>query len=463
MSTSLARRRWAHPVRFLHGRNQTIATNLANGSFVKIRSEAFAAVQGALAADTSSAPERFDENDQQALSGLLSILQQKGFLVEGDAIEGEPGREPESVEYARTPKIAYYAVTDLCNLACSFCYADARRKPARFRGDTARSIRIVDALASLNVVNLILSGGEPMMREDLFEIAHAAKQSGMLVGLTTNGTLIGPGEAARLRNAGVDYVQVSVESPNAAEHDALRGRGTHAKSLDAIGALQAHGYGKDELFVTATTTRRNFEGLQQLHDFADGIGVTAGASFFQPVGRGYRHQASLVCSERQMLDFLVCRMKQKKEALDIACADQPVGYVADALVPRVINCCGMGLKTLGVKDDGTVVPCHLFFSRPEFGIANVLEDGFLEKLSAYANGLPTVDDIQGCKDCNVRYFCGNGCWAHVQSARGAVDGRNPYCGFYKKYFSAVVWNLGADRAMDRIYDELASSEDAPEG
>jgi radical SAM protein with 4Fe4S-binding SPASM domain len=434
---------------------------LADGSFVKIRSEAFAAVQEALETGNFEF-ERFDEHDHQALSRLLSVLHQKGFLVEREGSEDERCRDLVA-QYARTPKIAYYAVSDLCNLACSFCYADAKRKITRFRGDTARSIRIVDALGELNVVNLILSGGEPMMREDLFEIAQCAKQNGMLVGLTTNGTLIGAGEAARLRSAGVDYVQVSLESPDPAEHDALRGRGTHARSLEAIRVLQAQGYCREELYVTATTTRKNLDGLGQLHDFADCIGATAGASFFQPVGRGRRHQASLVCSERQMLDFLVCRMKHKKEALDSGCGDQRADHVADALVPRVINCCGMGLKTLGVKDDGTVVPCHLFFSSREFEIANVLEEGFREKLSAYASGLPTVDDIEECKDCNVRYFCGNGCWAHVQSARGAVDGRNPYCGFYKKYFSAVVWNLGAEGAMNRIYEELARSEQSPDG
>lgn len=114
----------------------------------------------------------------------------------------------------------------------------------------------------------------------------------------------------------------------------------------------------------------------------------------------------------------------------------------------------MGVKTLGVKEDGALVPCHLFFSSEDFALGNVLDDGILERLSAYAEGLPTVDDVEGCRDCEVRYFCGNGCWAHVHAVSGTLHGRNPYCGFYKRYFSAVVWNLGAPDAMERIAREL---------
>jgi radical SAM protein with 4Fe4S-binding SPASM domain len=141
-------------------------------------------------------------------------------------------------------------------------------------------------------------------------------------------------------------------------------------------------------------------------------------------------------------------------AVACACGDVPCDPISDALVPRVINCCGMGEKTIAVKEDGTVVPCHLFFSSAGAGVGNILDEDIVEKLCRFASALPTVDDVEGCRECDMRYFCGNGCWAHVHAAHGSFERKNPYCGFYKRYFSSVVWNLGLDNAMERTYDEL---------
>jgi len=157
-----------------------------------------------------------------------------------------------------------------------------------------------------------------------------------------------------------------------------------------------------------------------------------------------------------MLDFILCRMKEKKEAITGTCVDIPAKQVADSLIPRIINCCGMGHKTLGIKENGMIVPCHLFFSSEEHEIGNIFDENITEKLFSFANSLPTVDEIEECKDCNVRYFCGNGCWAHAYWEYGHIGKRSPYCDFYKKYFSAVLWNLGMENTMTRIYDELNS-------
>jgi radical SAM protein with 4Fe4S-binding SPASM domain len=312
------------------------------------------------------------------------------------------------------------------------------------------------------VVNLILSGGEPLLREDLFEIVEFAKEKNLFVGIMTNGTLIGTQQASKLKNSGVDYVQISVESPDETEHDALRGRGTFKKCLESIRLLKEQGYRQDQLYITATTTRKNIAGLRQYAEFAERLSVMPGTSFFQPVGRGHCNKVSLACSEREIIDFILCRMKEKKEAMAGAGVDIPVKRVADGLIPRIINCCGMGHKTLGIKENGAVVPCHLFFSGAEYEVGNILDDNITEKLFSFSNSLPTVDEIEECKDCNVRYFCGNGCWAHAYWAYGQIGRRSPYCGFYKKYFSAVLWNLGMEDTMTRIYDELnRTSEPIP--
>lgn len=441
-------------VRVVEHADQALLTNLERGSFLKIEGRAWAVVREVLAAGASPVLARLSASERDALAALLATLERGRFLVDADAAEtpAPPAR------YADTPRLAYYEVCDGCNLACPFCYADAGKRTAPYRGDTARSRRIVDRLAALHVVNVILSGGEPLLREDLDEIAAHAKGAGLLVGVTTNGTLLDGARAAALRRAGVDYVQVSVESDDEAEHDALRGRGTWRRCLEALAHLKAQGYPRDRLYVTATTTRRNVGALERYTAFAERLGVTPGASFFQPVGRGRRHADRLACSERELLRFVVCRMRDQRAALVTACGEVPAAPVSDALVPRVVNCCGMGDRTLGVKEDGTVVPCHLFFSSRELVLGNVLDDDVAARLAAWSGALPTVDDVEECRDCDVRYFCANGCWAHVYGAHGRLDRKNPYCAFYRSYYSAVVWNLGLPRAAERILDELAPAK-----
>lgn len=448
---------WGRRIRFLHGNGQTALVNLERGNFMKIRSEAFAIIEEALTNGLPSVTKKLSEHDNTELFDLLNMLLQERYLVDGDnELNDKTFREWNIDQYVKTPKIVYYAVSESCNLSCPFCYADAKSKSVPYYGDLKRSRKIVERLTQLNVVNLILSGGEPLLRLDLFDIVEFAKKKELLVGITTNGTLIGLEQASKLKNSGVDYVQISIESPLEMEHDSLRGKGTFKKCLEAVHLLKEQGYRKDQLYITATSTRKNIATLKQYAEFAERLGVTPGTSFFQPVGRGHRNKVNLTCSEQDMLDFILCKMNKKKDAIS-ASVDIPDNKIADALIPRVINCCGMGLKTLGIEENGTVVPCHLFFSCTNYELGNILDDNIFDKLFSFVNSLPSVDEIQECKDCNVRYFCASGCWAHAYWEYGSINKRSPYCSFYRKLFSAILWNLGMENTMTRIYDELKTS------
>jgi radical SAM protein with 4Fe4S-binding SPASM domain len=446
---------WGMKVRFLHGRDQTVIVDLERGNFIKIGIEAFRAVQKALTNGIEAVLQGLDNQNRTDFKNLLKTLQQKDFLFRTDRVLQHTAANAEQPAFLDVPKIVYYAVSDLCNLACSFCYADSKRAEP-YKGNTARSLKIVDRLIGINVANLILSGGEPLLREDFFDIVEYAKDKDLFVGVTTNGTLLGPHEATRMRDSAIDYVQISIESYDEAEHDSLRGKGTYRKCIDAIKLLKERGFQQNQLYVTATTTRKNISALNRYAAFAEDLGVTPGLSFFQPVGRGHLNRNSLACTEREMLGFVLSKMKTKRASLTASCPDANVlaKLIDSSLVPHIINCCGMGYRTLGIKENGQVVPCHLFFCGTEYGMGNILDDDIVDRLDAFIGTMPTVDDIEECRDCNVRYFCANGCWANVYWTYGHLDKKNPFCEFYKKYFSAVIWNLGLDDSMTKIYNEI---------
>lgn len=122
---------------------------------------------------------------------------------------------------ARPPAVAVWNVTSRCNLRCTHCYAAAG---ARSDGEltTDEALGLVEDLSALGVKVLILSGGEPLLREDIFDISHHGTRKGLMVILSSNGTLIDEEMAGRIKHSGVKYVGVSLDGL-AATHDLIRG------------------------------------------------------------------------------------------------------------------------------------------------------------------------------------------------------------------------------------------------
>ncbi len=126
-----------------------------------------------------------------------------------------------------------------CNLTCTHCYALSADHEYADELSNGEVCTVMDDLKAFGVPVLILSGGEPLLRADLFEIAARAKSMGFYVGLSTNGTLIDPAVADRIAAAGFDYVGISLDGL-AATHDRFRRlQGAFAKSHAAVGLLRA--------------------------------------------------------------------------------------------------------------------------------------------------------------------------------------------------------------------------------
>ena len=98
-----------------------------------------------------------------------------------------------------------------CNLSCEHCYSISSDKDFAGELSTAEACSVMDDLRAYGVPVLILSGGEPLLRPDIFELAQRAKSMGFYVGLSTNGTLIDAGNIERIAATGFDYVGVSLD------------------------------------------------------------------------------------------------------------------------------------------------------------------------------------------------------------------------------------------------------------
>ena len=139
-----------------------------------------------------------------------------------------PGKQPVLRQVQAPLKMVYYAITEGCNLRCPYCYASSE-KPLPGELSTAQSLDLVDQVADMGAEVMVFTGGEPMMRKDLFDIAARATERGMRANIITNATLIRKPEMARKVARTFSAVTVSVDGGTAEIHERTRGKGTFAK------------------------------------------------------------------------------------------------------------------------------------------------------------------------------------------------------------------------------------------
>ncbi len=186
------------------------------------------------------------------------------------------------------PVVVAWEVTRACALRCLHCRADAQPHRAPGELDAADGMRLVDDLARFGPVTLILTGGDPMLRPDLVEIAQRATGRGLRVALTPSATgKVTPARLAALRAAGVEQLAISLDGSGADDHDAMRGvRGSFARSLRILGWAREAGF---TIQVNTTVTRHNVHRIPQMAANAVDAGAAMWSVFFLvPTGRGQR-------------------------------------------------------------------------------------------------------------------------------------------------------------------------------
>ena len=153
-----------------------------------------------------------------------------------------------------------------CNLACMHCYSISADIDFPGELSTAEVFGVMDDLKAFRVPALILSGGEPLLRKDLFEIAARAKAMGFYTALSTNGTMIDAPLAARIRDTGFDYVGISLDGLEQTHDRFRRKQGAFTKSLGALRLCRDLGV---KVGVRFTLTQDNAADFEPLLDLVD--------------------------------------------------------------------------------------------------------------------------------------------------------------------------------------------------
>jgi len=220
------------------------------------------------------------------------------------------------------PRLIFWEVTKGCNLRCIHCRATATELSSPLDLPTAKALNVIEQVSQYAKPILVLSGGEPLFRADIFELARFATDRGLRVALATNGTLVTEEVARKIVDAGVRRVSISLDGANAATHEAFRGiPGAFEAALKGFRNLQALGM---SLQINMTIARHNAQQLPEVLELAKSIGADALHTFLLvPVGCGVDISAEqMVPAEEyeQILNWFYDRSQEGEIELKATCA-----------------------------------------------------------------------------------------------------------------------------------------------
>ncbi len=198
--------------------------------------------------------------------------------------------EPTPVPPAHKPPgpVVIWNLIRRCNLTCKHCYTVSADIDFKGELSTAEVFTVLDDLKRFRVPALILSGGEPLMRPDIFEISQRARELGIYTGLSTNGTLIDERNIERIAACGYDYVGISIDGLEATHDDFRQRQGAFRESMHAVKLCKQHGI---KVGLRFTLTQQNYEQLDDLLALIEEHDVDKFyLSHLNYGGRGHRHR-----------------------------------------------------------------------------------------------------------------------------------------------------------------------------
>jgi len=318
-------------------------------------------------------------------------------------------------------------LTHRCPLACPYCSNPLDLEARTRELDTAAWADVFQQAAAMGVLQVHLSGGEPASRRDLVEITRAASDAGLYTNLITSAIGVDANRLGRLKAAGLDHVQLSIQDTDPASSDRIAGYdGAHIRKLAF--ARSATGLGM-ALTVNAVIHRANIARMTELVDLAASLGAgRVEIAHAQYYGWALRNRDALMPTRGQ-----IDRAMQEMEQLQAHYAGR---LVIDSVIPdyyarRPKPCMGgWGRRSLNVTPSGLVLPCHAAQTIPDLEFWSV-RDCSLAEIWAES---PAFQAFRGtgwmqepCRSCTFREADFGGCRCQALAIAGDAAATDPSC------------------------------------
>lgn len=296
------------------------------------------------------------------------------------------------------------ALTYRCQNRCSHCYNEPTRQVSEM--DTASWRKALDRIQAVGIPHVVFTGGEPTLRDDLPDLVAYAEESGLVTGLNTNGRrLADRAYTERLRQAGLDHVQITVESADPSLHNALTRSDAFEETLAGLRAARDAGL---YTLTNTTLTKVNASGIEALVDLVAAEGLkTFAVNGMIYSGKGKTSGLELTPAEVvPLLDHLARRARER----DLRFVwYTPTRYCELNPVEMALGVkqCTAARLSMAVEPDGTVIPCQSYYE----GVGNLLTDPW-EAIWNHPLCLSLrkpQTPLPECEACEHLTLCGGGC------------------------------------------------------
>jgi radical SAM protein with 4Fe4S-binding SPASM domain len=375
--------------------------------------------------DAVHAEWRAHEPDERvhALERFFEHFDGRGFFTVDGRLAGEPLPVTPPDDHLVGPLAAHLEVVSACNLTCKHCFAgDLPRREGQLTRDELD--RLFADMAAVGTFRLGLTGGEPLLRRDLFDIIDLATNHGLCPCVTTNGLLVTDEVARAFGERELVWLNVSLDGATAESNDRVRGEGSFDRVLERLEVLRRHA-----TFTLAFTIMSHNAGeVEDCVRLAERVGAsTAVFRPMYPVGVGERH-LDLMPTFDQYSDALA---RLETSSIDGSFAVRPIDpfgpstRMAGQSIVHTNHGCGAGNLVCSISVSGEINPCG--FLGPGFVAGNV-RDSSLSELWHHSEGFQGIRALPGGNPCgggDTDGFSG-GCRARALVLNGSVDAPDPW-------------------------------------
>ena len=383
----------------------------------------------------------FDETEfRQSFKNNPYLIKNVSAVIKGVAVFGL-----KTPFVSGNPMMVFWEITHACNLKCKHCAVDAGKKTTEL--STQEVLKVIDKLNEFGVATICFSGGEPLIRPDIFKLTKYAAEKGINVGLFTNGILVTEKKAQEIKEAGIKYVRVSLDSHNERKHDSFRGvKGAFNQTIKGVKNILGK---KISVSLCMTVTKQNYNEIPMMINLCEKLGVNRLiVDDFVPTGRGKEMEENydLTSDEKEIFLKELYRLI-KTSKIEIVAAFSKITAIAleednceeitptymmnlkssriSTILAELIGGCPAGRIAWYILPNGDIHPCGFL----KLTLGNVRQDD-LEKIwreNHILSYLRNRDILQpNCGTCKYRYVCG-GCRTRAYELSNDFLAPDPGC------------------------------------
>lgn len=335
------------------------------------------------------------------------------------------------------PRRTQFDITTRCNQKCLYC-ASANLMSHTDVISTEKIIETLKSLYDKGMWILVISGGEPFLREDIFKILDFTNKLDIVTWVYSNGTLIDEKVAKKLVSYKKMLIQISLDSSNPEHNDLQRGvKGSFEKTVNGIKNLIKNGIIPT---VAITVTPNNFNDIEKTIDFLYNLGIKqvrlAPASINYGKAEKNKEKLSITPEEIKLLGKKIGKLNEQYDgkmffSVSPNMFDFPMN---PELVKTVEAGCEAGKEVIYISSKGDVYPCYTL-GFPEFKAGNVVEQDLFDIWDNsevfHRFRKLTINDLEECKDCSMANKCFGGCRGTAYAYHRRLTAPDPvYCSFY---------------------------------